>query len=247
MERIYIDINCDVGEGVGNEEALMPLISSCNIACGGHAGDSDSIAKVARLANEHNVKVGAHPAYPDRKNFGRVSMDIPKSDLIQHIQKQMDDFWAVLKREDIELNHIKPHGALYNDIAKNAHLAKTFLKAIFDFKDAVPLYVPPKSRIEKEAIESGFTVIREAFVDRAYNDDSSLASRSLKGAVIQDPTKVYRQLMEMVKSHHVTTLYGNKIAIQAETYCVHGDTPSALEILNYLDRELPKANIQICR
>ena len=245
MKQFSIDINCDVGEGIGNEAALMPLISSCNIACGGHAGSFETMTEVMRMAANLGVKVGAHPSYPDPENFGRMSMEISEAALKSSIRSQMQEFTAILKNEVIELHHIKAHGALYNDITKRTALAKIFLSALEDYKDAALIYLPNKSAIEAEALKAGFKIQREAFADRAYNKDLSLVPRTLPGAVIQNPELVLHHLIEMVKMRSVTTLAGEKVRIQAETYCVHGDTPSALEILNYLNQELPKANIRI--
>jgi len=245
VDTIYIDINCDVGEGIGNETELMPLISSCNIACGGHAGDLETIAKVASLANENGVKVGAHPSYPDMENFGRVTLNISEFDLIRSIRRQMDDFASTLKKENIPFNHIKAHGALYNDISKDSALAKTFIKSIEGYEDVAMIYVPYGSAIEEEALKRGFKVKREAFADRNYNQNLNLVSRKLPDAVIYDPEKVLKHLLQMVRERYIATIEGLKVYIQAETYCVHGDTPSALQILNYLSLELPKANIQI--
>jgi len=132
MGQFKIDINCDVGEGVGNEADIFPFISSCNIACGGHAGDQETMLKVAYLAKKHNLKVGSHPSYPDKANFGREVMDISDQNLIQSIRKQLADFDEVLKQEQISLHHIKAHGALYNQTAKDEELAKAYLDAIDD-------------------------------------------------------------------------------------------------------------------
>lgn len=245
MDTIYIDINCDVGEGIGNETELMPLISSCNIACGGHLGNLETISEVARLANKYGVKVGAHPSYPDQENFGRVSMDISELNLIQSIQGQIEDFESVLKKENIPFHHIKAHGALYNDISKDPLLAKIFLKSIQRWKGVALIYVPFESVIEQEAIKNGFQVKQEAFADRNYNSDLSLVSRKLPEAIIDNPEEVLAHLLFMIKKGLVVTPGGFKIDIQAQTYCVHGDTPTALGILNYLSEELPKRNIHI--
>lgn len=245
MDTIYIDINCDVGEGVGNETELIPLISSCNIACGGHAGNLETIAEVARLANENGVKVGAHPSYPDKENFGRVSMNISEFNLIKSIRKQIDDFESIINKENIPFNHIKAHGALYNDISRDSALAKIFIKSVESYKDVALIYVPYGSAIEEEALKSGFQVKREAFADRNYYQNLNLVSRGLPNAVINDPVEVLKHLLQMVRERYVATIEGLKVYTQAETYCVHGDTPSALQILNYLSSELPKANIQI--
>ena len=242
---IYIDINCDLGEGIGNEKEILPLISSCNIACGGHFGDFETMSETVSLARKYNVKVGAHPSYPDRENFGRTSMDIARPDLIQSVQKQIEDFQNVLNKENMSLHHIKAHGALYNDSAGNKRVADTFLEAIDSYKNDVLLYVPYKSIIADRAIQKGFQIKLEAFADRNYNKDLSLVSRKLPDAVIQNPEKVLQHLIRMVRNEKIKTLDEQVIKIKAETYCVHGDSPMALKILNYLTVELPKNNILI--
>lgn len=244
MKKIVIDINCDVGEGIGNEAQLLPLISSCNVACGGHAGNLKTIESVAILAKRHRVKVGAHPSYPDKENFGRMSMKISKPNLIATIQKQIENFISIVKKENIIMHHIKPHGALYNDIAKDLSLAKTFLEAIAPYKSAY-LYVPYASIIEKEALKQGFYIKREAFADRNYNTDLSLVSRKLPQAVLEDPEKVLKHLVLMVQANQINTINGNIIDILADTYCVHGDTATALQILTYLSKQLRTHNIEI--
>ncbi|MDH5475806.1 MAG: LamB/YcsF family protein, partial [Cyclobacteriaceae bacterium] len=169
-----IDVNCDVGEGVNNEELLMPYISSCNIACGGHAGGLETMTNVVSLAIKHNVKIGAHPSYPDRENFGRKSMVISDEDLAITIVKQIKTLEKVVSTSERQLHHIKPHGALYNDIAKNTALANVFLDAIASYRNTCALYVPFTSEIAHEALKRNFKVVYEAFADRNYNDDHSL-------------------------------------------------------------------------
>ncbi len=245
METILIDINCDVGEGVGNEARLFDHISSCNIACGGHAGDAHSIREIARMAEGRQIKVGAHPSYPDSENFGRVIMDISDGQLKEAISAQMDAFVNVLIKENIRLHHIKPHGALYNALAKNRHLAGIFLDAIEKYRAEAILYAPPASQIADEADRRGFRMKYEAFADRNYNEDLSLVSRKLPNALIEDPEKVARHLLQMVREQSVETVNGKKIPIRADTFCVHGDTPTALKILTYLSEELPRHQVYL--
>ena len=245
MEGINIDINCDVGEGVGNEADLLPLISSCNIACGGHAGDDRSMAHVVKLAKQNGVRIGAHPAYPDKENFGRFSMEIGATELTNSIRTQINALKAILQREQVSLHHIKPHGALYNDLAKNEALADLFLKAIDSDRESVVLYAPPGSVIAKKAVEHDFKVKLEAFADRSYNQDLSLVSRKLPNAVLNDPKIVLDHLVKMVLENKVVTVDGRESHIEAQTYCLHGDTPNALQILTYLSEELPKNQIYI--
>ncbi|WP_350286196.1 5-oxoprolinase subunit PxpA [uncultured Croceitalea sp.] len=245
METYPIDINCDLGEGMGNEKDLMPYISSCNIACGGHAGDEATIAQVMQLAKEYQVKVGAHPSYPDKENFGRIAMDITSEALKESIREQLVLFVKVAERTNVKINHIKPHGALYNAIAKEQVLAEVFLEAIRDYVKKSILYVPFGSIIANLAINQGFQVQYEAFADRNYNRDLSLVSRKKDIAVITDPQEVVAHLLSMVKEGQVNTISGNSVTIKADTFCVHGDTPTALKILAYLSKELPKNQVYI--
>ncbi|EAR01515.1 5-oxoprolinase subunit PxpA [Maribacter sp. HTCC2170] len=247
MKKFHVDINCDVGEGVGNEESLLPLISSCNIACGGHTGNYESMTHVVKLAKEYNVLVGAHPSYPDKENFGRVTMKVEHNDLIDSIKRQIYDLEKILRTNQMELHHIKPHGALYNDLAKSEALSEVFLRAIDSYKNSVFLYLPPNSIIKRMAQSRGFRIKNEAFADRSYHQDLSLVSRKLPNAVLNNPKEVLTHLVKMVKKDKVLTIDDKEISIKADTYCLHGDTPNALQILMYLVQELPKQQIQILK
>jgi len=226
-----ININCDMGEGLDNEHVLMPYINSCNIACGGHAGDTATMMRVAALAKEHNVKIGAHPSYPDREKFGRLSVEMNKEDLIQSIQKQLNAFNLVLESVQLPLHHIKAHGALYNDIAKDAELANVFLAAIFEYKAICSIYVPYRSVIELEAKRNGFKIIYEGFADRNYNDDYTLVNRKYPDAVITDEGEIVKRIDEISKTGMLKSVNGKQLTFNAQTFCVHSDTANALEIV----------------
>lgn len=245
MKEFVIDINCDVGEGVGNEADLLPLISSCNISCGAHAGDEEIIRSTIKLAKLNNVKIGAHPSYPDRENFGRQVMAISHSDLQQSIQDQLQLFCGILGEENGILHHIKPHGALYNQISRDRALAKTFLEAVQDYKTEACIYVPYKSSIAEEALDRGFKIIYEAFGDRNYMPNLQLVPRSRPNAVIEDPEEVLKHVVQMISEKKVITINGRYCDLMADTICVHGDTATALKILMYLQQQLPKHNIQL--
>lgn len=247
MAKILIDINCDVGEGIGNESSLFPHISSCSIACGGHAGNAESIKKVIAVSRPFNLKLGAHPSYPDKENFGRLSIRMPRKDLIISIREQLAVFMDILRKERLELHHVKAHGALYNDIASDAGLAKTFLEAVRGINKDTRIYVPYKSEIESIAINKGFKVLREAFGDRNYNDNLSLVSRTEHNAIIGTPEAVLEHILSIVADKKVKTISGNFKDIEAETICIHGDTPDAVQILEYLSGELGKFNISLLR
>jgi len=226
-----LDINCDMGEGVNNEQVLMPFIQSCNIACGGHAGDEVLMKKVVELAIRHKVKIGAHPSYPDSENFGRKSMKMESQVLIEAIQSQINKLNHVVLEANTTLHHIKAHGALYNDIAKNKQIAKVFLTAILPFKNKIKLFVPYKSEIEKLALNQDFQIIYEAFADRNYSDDLSLVSRNKSKAVITNFEDVLEHISQMIKDEKVTTITGKKVTIKAATFCVHSDTENAVKIV----------------
>ncbi|GMN09005.1 5-oxoprolinase subunit PxpA [Croceitalea sp. MTPC9] len=247
MEVKSIDINSDVGEGFGNEKQLFPLISSCNIACGGHAGDETSILQVALLAQKYKVKVGAHPSYPDKKGFGRVDIKISNTKLKNSIEKQVNTFQKVIETNAIKMHHIKPHGALYNGIAKDVTLAHVFLDAIGNYKDETILYVPYDSIIAREATKQGFKIWYEAFCDRNYNKDLTLVSRKKPDSLITRPEEVLEHLLPIINNGSVKTVSGTISHIKADTFCIHGDTPTAMEILMYLTEELPKHHIKISK
>ena len=245
MKNWSIDINCDVGEGVGNEALIFPMISSCNVACGGHAGDLDTMAQVVKLAKRHGIKVGAHPSYPDKDNFWRVVMTISDEELHESILEQLLDFEKVLRQESVKLNHIKAHGALYNESAKNERVARLLLDAVRAYGVKVPLYAPYGSVMARIAKENGYEVHYEAFGDRSYNKDLSLVSRTLPNAVIQEPVKVLEQVLPIIKKGKIVTLSGERADIKAQTICIHGDTPSAFQILVYLSQQLPQYGVEI--
>ncbi|MFI2744632.1 5-oxoprolinase subunit PxpA [Zhouia sp. PK063] len=223
-----IDINCDMGEGMQNEADFMPFISSCNIACGGHAGNEKTMKSVIVLAKERGKKIGAHPSYPDKENFGRISMEISYHDLENSILQQLASFAEIVKETGVIWHHIKPHGALYNDLSTNETLAKDFLKIIAPYKH-LKLYVAANSTIAKMAKDKGFEVFEEAFMDRRYDNDLHLVSRKETNAVYTDFADVEQQILNIIQQEKVETISGEQKPIKAQTFCLHSDTPNALE------------------
>lgn len=238
-------MNCDVGEGVGNEADIFPYISSCNIACGGHAGDRETMRHIAELALKNSIKIGAHPSYPDRVNFGRKTLKMPFDALKDAIIHQIAELESVLQELGAELHHIKAHGALYNDLAQNNQLAGFYLNTLLLYRDKLILYAPYGSAFENTAREMGFKVWAEGFADRGYLTSGTLAARNLSGALIADPELVWKQLHEMITKNRVHCLDGNWFKIEALTYCIHGDTPNSSEIIQYLSRQLKEESIKI--
>lgn len=245
MRPLKIDLNCDVGEGTLWESDFFPYISSCNIACGGHYGDNRTMKSTIALAKKNNVKIGAHPSYPDRENFGRISISISDENFSQSMISQMDNFEAIMAKEQARLHHIKPHGALYNDIAKDEYLARVFLKSIYKYKTTTYLYVPYASVISKLAIDQGFKIKYEVFIDRNYNSDYSLVSRKMPNAIKDSKVEILKHILRIMNKRTIKTVMGSELSVRADTFCLHGDNPNAMEVLKYLSRELPKHNITI--
>ena len=246
MENIFhIDINADVGEGIDNEANLMPLLSSCNIACGGHAGDLVSMTTIVKLAKRYNVKIGAHPSFPDQLNFGREIMELSSSDLYASLKHQINALQTVLYQENVDLHHVKPHGALYNLAAKDEKTARVIIEVIKSISSPIKLYAPFNSVIAKMAKKEQIEVVFEAFADRNYNADLSLVSRKNKDAILHEKETVLRHVLNMVKYQKVMSVSGVEVPIKASTFCVHGDTANAIEILKHLSGNLKKNNIQI--
>ena len=237
--RPRIDINCDMGEGIGNDAALMPYISSCNIACGGHAGDIESMWQTVLLAKKHQVKVGAHPSFPDTVHFGRKRIDIPAEELLASIVKQITALQNVCKAEGVALHHIKAHGALYNLLAKDTPTAEVFLKSVVQAKAASKIYTLPQSHLAVLAERTNeVEVIYEAFIDRRYQDDLSLVPRSTPGAVIHEPEVAWEQFNRMLLDQEVMAQSGKVYPIKAATFCIHGDHPNAVNIVRYIHQKL---------
>ena len=236
-----LNINCDLGEGLNNEHIIMPLIDSCNIACGGHAGDNGSMIECIEISIKNNVKIGAHPSYPDKINFGRKKIDISPSELSYSIISQIESLETIADSYGLELNHIKAHGALYNQMIIDAELSNFYLDTINDFKNKCSLYIPYKSEIEKIALKKGFSIIYEAFGDRNYNDDLSLVSRNNENALITDPESVVNHIKTIKETETVKTINGNFKKIKFDTICIHSDTNNSIEILKKINQEFGKS------
>lgn len=229
-----IQINCDVGEAVGNETDLMPYIQQCNIACGGHAGDEDSMREMVELAKKHEVSIGAHPSYPDPVNFGRISMKLDSEELIKTIRNQLKSLDTIVVSCNAKLSHIKAHGALYNDTAKNINIAQIFLEAIAHYKFNIKLFVPFNSVIAKLAKDQGYIIEYEAFADRNYNDDLTLVSRVKENAILTDIPSIIEHVRMMKVLNSVRTVNGRIVNMKATTFCVHSDTSNASTIVKEL-------------
>ncbi|RIA09915.1 UPF0271 protein [Flavobacteriaceae bacterium MAR_2010_72] len=240
-----VDINCDVGEGINNESKLMPYISSCNIACGGHAGDLDTMRTVVKLAKEYQVKIGAHPSFPDKENFGRQIIDMSCADLYTSLRQQIRDLMVVLREEHLTLHHIKLHGALYNLAAIDEKTANVVIEVVKSIAFPVYLYAPYKSVLADIAKKEHIAVTYEAFADRNYNDDLTLVSRTKNSPIIERADLVFEHVHRMIFKKKVKTIDGVEVGIKADTFCIHGDHPEAVKLVEGLTKKLKDHHVLI--
>jgi UPF0271 protein len=226
---MHIDINCDMGEGIGNDEAIMPFITSANIACGYHAGDEAIMRATILLAKRHGVNVGAHPSFLDRENFGRTDLVCTPEEVYHLVQTQLFLFEKIAGECEVVFHHVKPHGALYNQSAKNDITAKAIATAVKDFNKNLILFGLSGSTSIAEAQAVGLQTWSEVFADRTYQDDGSLTPRSYNNALIEEKEKAIQQVLKMVQNKTVVTSSGKEVFIVAETICLHGDGKQVVE------------------
>lgn len=235
---LICDLNCDMGEGIGNDEAIMPFVSSANISCGFHAGNGDIIRHTIALAIKNNVLIGAHPSFRDKENFGRKEMHLGHDKLYAIVLEQLIKMDLIVKEKGAKLHHVKPHGALYNMAAKDADIAATIALTIKDFSEDLVLYGLSNSFLISEAKKLGLKTANEVFADRTYQDDGSLTPRSQANALIEDEDQCIQQVMQMIKKGIVTTTSGNTLSIAADTICIHGDGKNAVSFAKKIHEAL---------
>jgi UPF0271 protein len=242
-----IDLNCDLGEGLTNDALLMPWISSANIACGYHAGDTATMQKTIALAMEHQVAIGAHPGFADKPNFGRIEMNLPLNEIFDLVTEQVWQLQQLAKQMGASLQHVKPHGALYNMSARDALLANTIAKAVYTIDQNLVLFGLSGSLSISEAEKIGLPTASEVFADRTYQSDGSLTPRTQPGAMISSTEQCLQQVLEMIQQQTVTTADQQKIPINAQTVCLHGDGEQAVAFAQLIYRELENNHIRIQR
>lgn len=242
---LSVDLNCDLGEGYPADAALMPLITSANIACGGHAGDKDSMRRTIALALEHGVAIGAHPGFADKVNFGRKVMALSPSEVYQLIQEQILDLAMIAYQEGAHLQHVKPHGALYNLAAQSLEWAAAIAEAVRDFNADLVLFGLSGSLSVKVAQTLGLRTASEVFADRTYQPDGSLTPRDQDQALIEDTSACIAQTLQMVEQRQVSTLQGQNIPLYADTICLHGDGTHAIPFAQAIRHALEAKKIVI--
>jgi 5-oxoprolinase (ATP-hydrolysing) subunit A len=224
-----LDINCDMGEGIGKDEELMPFITSANIACGFHAGDAETMWQTAKLAIQHGVRIGAHPSFPDRENFGRREMDLTSNEIYELVIQQLILLNDITTELGTGLVHVKPHGALYNRSARDPAIASAIALAVKEFDKDLILFGLSGSHSITAARDIGLQVANEVFADRNYEDDGSLVPRGNPGALIEDVKEVGSHVMRMANDGELRTLGGKILPVAADTVCIHGDGTHAIE------------------
>ena len=245
-----VDLNCDLGESfgaytIGLDAQVIPHVSSVNIACGYHAGDPVVMEKTVALAKEHGVAIGAHPGFPDLMGFGRRPMNITSAEAGAYVKYQLGALLAFVQAQGLKMQHVKPHGALYNMAAKDEALAKAIAQSVASVDSNIRLMGLAGSLMLTEAEKAGLPVISEVFADRAYNDDGSLVNRKLPGAVIHDAQQAAARAVMMAKEHKVISINGKKIPLQADSICVHGDNAQAIELVCTIRSALKAEGIAI--
>ena len=245
-----IDLNCDLGESFGNykigmDEEVIKFISSANIACGFHASDPLVMAKTVEMAKENRVKVGAHPGFPDLVGFGRRNMNVSSAELKTMVQYQIGALNAFCIAKGVKMNHVKPHGAMYNMAAKDVNLATSIAEGIAEVDSSLILLGLSGSQLINAAKQVGLKTAAEVFADRAYEEDGSLVARTKPGAVITNEDEVIERVIRMIKSGCVKSITGKEIPIQVDSICVHGDNPKALNFVKMIRERLLSENIKI--
>jgi UPF0271 protein len=230
MAGATIDLNCDMGEGAGSDEELMPLVSSANVACGGHAGDEASMRATVQLARRHGVAVGAHPSYPDRAGFGRERLARSPAAVRGDVVIQVGALLAICREEGAPLVHVKPHGALYNAAAGDAELARAIADAVREVDPGLVVVCLAGSPMAGVVRGLGLSCAEEAFADRGYTAHGTLVPRGHPGALLVDPATVAERASRMARERSVLTAEGVVVPVAADTLCLHGDTPGAAEL-----------------
>lgn len=240
-----IDLNCDMGEGMPNDAELMNYVTSVNVACGYHAGDSDTMRQTVELALQKGVAIGAHPSYADRDNFGRTAMTLPLDEIYKLVTEQILVLQEICTAFGTTLNHVKPHGALYNQAAKDGEIAGTIAAAVRSVDPAVIFYGLSGSVMIEEAQRVGLATASEVFADRTYKNDGTLTARTMSNALIASTDDSIAQVLQMVNDGTVVAIDGTTVPILAETICIHGDGAHALEFAKAIRHALENNGVTI--
>ena len=242
---MHVDLNADLGEGAGHDDELLQLVSSASIACGFHAGDPVSVLASIRAARERGVAVGAHPGFADREDFGRIEVALPAAEVFAIVAYQLGAFRALATAARTPVNHVKPHGALYNMAVRDEKLAEAIANAVLAIDSSLLLFAPGGSVLERAAQSAKLRVVREVFADRNYLADGSLVPRTRPDALLHDPEEAAVRVLRMLREGVVRSVDGTDVGVHADTICVHGDTPGAVDFARSLRERLEKNGVSI--
>jgi UPF0271 protein len=249
---VNIDINCDLGESfgiykLGSDEEILDYVTSANIACGFHAGDPSTMRKTVKMALEKHVGIGAHPGFSDLAGFGRRAIDISPEEVYDLVIYQIGALQAFVKSEGGKLQHVKPHGALYNMAAKSFPISEAISEAIYRVEPELILFGLAGSELIKAGKKVGLRTASEVFADRTYQEDGSLTSRRAANALIKEQSVAVTQVIGMIKQSKVTASSGKEISIKADTVCIHGDSVSALDFAKFISSRLSETGITVTK
>ena len=246
-----VDLNSDLGESfgrytLGNDDKIIPLITSANVACGYHASDPVVMDETLKMAKEAGIRVGAHPGFPDLMGFGRRNMNVSQKEAKAYVLYQLGALDAFCRVHGMKMQHVKPHGALYNMAAKDYDLSVAICEAIKEFDDSLIVMALSGGELARAAKDMGLRVALEVFADRAYEEDGTLVGRTKEGAMITDENEAIARVIRMIKEQKVTAITGKDIPIKADSICVHGDGAKALAFVEKIRQTLTDENIEIC-
>jgi len=243
--NVSVDLNADLGEGAGHDAELFELISSANIATGFHAGDADTMHAAVSTAKACRVAVGAHPSLFDRENFGRKALKVTADEVFDAVVYQLGIFQAIAEAAGVRPNHIKPHGALYNMAARDEKIAEAVARATKSVDAKLILFAPDDSALARAGESRGLQIVHEVFADRNYLANGSLVPRSRADALLHDPAEAAKRVLRMLREGKVQSVEGDDVDVRAETICVHGDTPGAVEFARELRSQLECHGVRI--
>jgi UPF0271 protein len=242
---LFVDLNADLGEGAGHDDELLALVTSANIACGFHAGDAETMRRSIEASRAQEVAVGAHPSLFDRENFGRKELPVKPDEVFDAVVYQLGVFQAIAQAAEVRPNHVKPHGALYNMAVRDHELANAIGRAIAQVDLKLILFAPQNSALARAGESNGLQIAHEVFADRNYMSDGSLVSRSRPDALLHDPEEAAARVVRMLRQGKVRSVDGVDVDVRAETICLHGDKPGAVDFARALKSRLEKEGVSV--
>jgi UPF0271 protein len=243
--KMIVDLNADLGEGAGHDDELLALVTSANIACGFHAGDADTMRRSIDAAHAHNVAVGPHPSLFDRENFGRKELPVKPDEVFDAVVYQLGIFQAIAEAAGVRPNHVKPHGALYNMAVRDEQLADAIARATANVDEKLIFFAPQNTALAHAGEKNGLQIAYEVFADRNYLSNGELVSRTRPDAVLHDPAEAAPRVLRMLREGKVRSVDGADVDVRAETICLHGDNPEAVDFAHALRSRLEKEGVTV--